>query len=101
MGTDLQTITLSTPGKDIESYLSCVHAIPILTPEQEKEFADIMMLEAGDDKESIHNARVEIEVMDLLKNRPDKRHGDGWLAKMLREFDPVRIAYTHNNIGKR
>ena len=39
MGTDLQTITLSTPGKDIESYLSCVHAIPILTPEQEKELA--------------------------------------------------------------
>jgi len=39
MCTDLQTITLSTPGKDIESYLSCVHAIPILTPEQEKELA--------------------------------------------------------------
>lgn len=39
MGTDLQTITLSTPGQDIESYLSCVHAIPILTPEQEKELA--------------------------------------------------------------
>ena len=39
MGTDLQTITLSTPGKDIESYLSCVHAIPILTAEQEQELA--------------------------------------------------------------
>ena len=39
MGTNLQTITLSTPGKDIESYLSCVHAIPILTAEQEQELA--------------------------------------------------------------
>ena len=39
MSTDLQTITLSTPGKDIESYLSCVHAIPILTVEQEQELA--------------------------------------------------------------
>ena len=39
MSTDLQTITLSTPGKDIESYLSCVHAIPILAAEQEKELA--------------------------------------------------------------
>ena len=39
MSTDLQTITLSTPGKDIESYLSCVHAIPILTAEQEQELA--------------------------------------------------------------
>ena len=39
MGTDLQTITLSTPVKDIESYLSCVHAIPILTAEQEQELA--------------------------------------------------------------
>ena len=39
MGTDLQKIELTTPGKDIESYLSCVHSIPILTPEQEKEIA--------------------------------------------------------------
>ena len=39
MSTDLQTITLSTPGKDIESYLSCVHAIPILPAEQEQELA--------------------------------------------------------------
>ena len=39
MGTDLQKIELTTPGKDIESYLACVHSIPILTPEQEKELA--------------------------------------------------------------
>ena len=43
MGTDLQTITLSTPGKDIESYLSCVHAIPILTAEQEQELAQKLL----------------------------------------------------------
>ena len=30
MGTDLQKIELTTPGKDIESYLACVHSIPIL-----------------------------------------------------------------------
>ena len=39
MGTDLQKIELTTPGKDIESYLACVHSIPILTPEQEKRAA--------------------------------------------------------------
>ena len=39
MGTDLQKIELTTPGKDIESYLACVHSIPILTPDQEKELA--------------------------------------------------------------
>ena len=39
MGTKLQTIELSTPGKDIESYLSSVHSIPILTPVQERELA--------------------------------------------------------------
>ena len=37
MGTSLQPINLTTPGKDIESYLSSVHAIPILTKEQEQE----------------------------------------------------------------
>ena len=39
MGTDLQKIELTSPGKDIESYLACVHSIPILTPDQEKELA--------------------------------------------------------------
>jgi RNA polymerase sigma-32 factor len=39
MGTELKKIELQTPGKDIESYLACVHSIPILTPEQEKELA--------------------------------------------------------------
>ncbi len=39
MGTQLQTIELATPGKDIESYLACVHSIPILTPEHERELA--------------------------------------------------------------
>ena len=34
MGTELQPIQLTTPGKDIESYLACVHSIPILTKEQ-------------------------------------------------------------------
>ena len=37
MGTSLQPINLTTPGKDIETYLSSVHAIPILTKEQEQE----------------------------------------------------------------
>ena len=37
MGTSLQTINLTTPGKDIESYLATVHSIPILTKEQEQD----------------------------------------------------------------
>ena len=39
MGTQLQPSQLNSPGKDIESYLSSVHAIPILTKEQEQELA--------------------------------------------------------------
>ena len=39
MGTSLQTINLTTPGKDIESYLASVHSIPILTKEQEQDLA--------------------------------------------------------------
>lgn len=39
MGTSLQTINLTTPGKDIESYLATVHSIPILTKEQEQDLA--------------------------------------------------------------
>ena len=99
MGNVRQSIKLYKTYKQLEESVEAIklsyqYSYLELTPEQEKEFADIMMLEAGDDKGSIHNASVEIEVMDLLKNRPDKRHGDGWLAKMSREFDPVRITYT-------
>ena len=39
MGTHLQPSQLNSPGKDIESYLSSIHAIPILTKEQEQELA--------------------------------------------------------------
>ena len=39
MGTQLQPSQINSPGKDIESYLSSVHAIPILTKEQEQELA--------------------------------------------------------------
>jgi Sigma-70 factor, region 1. len=37
MGTQLQPSQLNSPGKDIESYLSSVHSIPILTKEEEQE----------------------------------------------------------------
>ena len=33
MGTQLQPSQLNSPGKDIESYLSSIHSIPILTKE--------------------------------------------------------------------
>ena len=39
MGTQLQPSQLNSPGKDIESYLSSVHSIPILTKEEEQELA--------------------------------------------------------------
>ena len=96
MGNVRQSIKLYKTYKQLEESLEAIklsyqYSYLELTPEQEKEFADIMMLEAGDDKESIDDARIQIAAMDLVKNRPDKRHGDGWLAKMSREFDPVRI----------
>ena len=39
MGTDLQPINLTSPGKDIEAYLASVHSIPILSRDQEQELA--------------------------------------------------------------
>ena len=47
MGTQLQPSQINSPGKDIESYLSSVHAIPILTKEQEQELA-IRLYEEND-----------------------------------------------------
>ena len=65
MGTELQPIQLTTPGKDIESYLACVHSIPILTKEQEQELA--LKLYEADDLDAarqlvIHHLRFVVHI---------------------------------------
>ena len=98
MGTDLQKIELTTPGKDIESYLACVHSIPILTPEQEKELA--YKLYDNDDLEAarqlvishlrfvVHIARsyqgYGLPIGDIIQE------GNVGLMKAVDRFDPNR-----------
>ena len=98
MGTDLQKIELSTPGKDIESYLACVHSIPILTPEQEKELA--FKLYEKDDLDAarqlvIHHLRFVVHIArsysgyglpvgDIIQE------GNVGLMKAVNKFDPNR-----------
>ena len=65
MGTQLQPSQLNSPGKDIESYLSSVHAIPILTKEQEQELA--LKLYEEDDLDAarqlvIHHLRFVVHI---------------------------------------
>ncbi len=65
MATELQPIQLTTPGKDIESYLACVHSIPILTKEQEQELA--LKLYEADDLDAarqlvIHHLRFVVHI---------------------------------------
>ena len=65
MGTQLQPSQINSPGKDIESYLSSVHAIPILTKEQEQELA--IRLYEEDDLDAarqlvIHHLRFVVHI---------------------------------------
>ena len=48
MGTQLQPSQLNSPGKDIESYLSSVHSIPILTKEEAEKIASDLIVEVID-----------------------------------------------------
>ena len=98
MGTDLQKIELTTPGKDIESYLACVHSIPILTPEQEKELA--FKLYEKDDLDAarqlvIHHLRFVVHIArsysgyglpvgDIIQE------GNVGLMKAVKKFDPSK-----------
>ena len=98
MGTDLQPIELTTPGKDIESYLSCVHSIPILTLEQEKELAN--KLYENDDLEAarqlvlshlrfvVHISRTYngygLPLADIIQE------GNVGLMKAVDRFDPTK-----------
>ena len=88
----------TTPGKDIESYLACVHSIPILTPEQEKELA--FKLYEKDDLDAarqlvIHHLRFVVHIArsysgyglpvgDIIQE------GNVGLMKAVNKFDPNR-----------
>ena len=98
MGTQLQPSQLNSPRKDIESYLSSVHAIPILTKEQEQELA--LKLYEEDDLDAarqlvIHHLRFVVHIArsyqgyglplgDIIQE------GNVGLMKAVDKYDPHR-----------
>jgi len=98
MGTHLQPSQLNSPGKDIESYLSSIHAIPILTKEQEQELA--LKLYEDDDLDAarqlvIHHLRFVVHIArsyqgyglplgDIIQE------GNVGLMKAVDKYDPHR-----------
>ena len=98
MGTSLQPSQINSPGKDIESYLSTVHSIPILTKEQEQELA--LKLFEEDDLDAarqlvIHHLRFVVHIArsyqgyglplgDIIQE------GNVGLMKAVDKYDPHR-----------
>ena len=98
MGTQLQPSQLDSPGKDIESYLSSVHSIPILTKEEEQELA--LKLYEEDDLDAarqlvIHHLRFVVHIArsyqgyglplgDIIQE------GNIGLMKAVDKYDPHR-----------
>ena len=98
MGTQLQPSQLNSPGKDIESYLSSVHSIPILTKEEEQELA--LKLYEEDDLDAarqlvIHRLRFVVHIArsyqgyglplgDIIQE------GNVGLMKAVDKYDPHR-----------
>ena len=98
MGTQLQPSQLNSPGKDIESYLSSVHTIPILTKEEEQELA--LKLYEEDDLDAarqlvIHHLRFVVHIArsyqgyglplgDIIQE------GNVGLMKAVDKYDPHR-----------
>ncbi len=98
MGTQLQSSQLDSPGKDIESYLSSVHSIPILTKEEEQELA--LKLYEEDDLDAarqlvIHHLRFVVHIArsyqgyglplgDIIQE------GNVGLIKAVDKYDPHR-----------
>jgi len=98
MGTHLQPSQLNSPGKDIESYLSSIHAIPILTKDQEQELA--LKLYEEDDLDAarqlvIHHLRFVVHIArsyqgyglplgDIIQE------GNVGLMKAVDKYDPHR-----------
>ena len=98
MGTQLQPSQLNSPGKDIESYLSSVHAIPILTKEQEKELA--LKLYEEDDLDAarqlvIHHLRFVVHIARSYQGyglplADIIQEGNVGLMKAVDKYDPHR-----------
>ena len=98
MGTHLQPSQINSPGKDIESYLSSIHAIPILTKQQEQELA--LKLYEEDDLDAarqlvIHHLRFVVHIArsyqgyglplgDIIQE------GNVGLMKAVDKYDPHR-----------
>ena len=94
----LQPSQLNSPGKDIESYLSSVHSIPILTKEEEQELA--LKLYEEDDLDAarqlvIHHLRFVVHIArsyqgyglplgDIIQE------GNVGLMKAVDKYDPHR-----------
>ena len=100
MGTQLQPSQLNSPGKDIESYLSSVHSIPILTKEEEQELA--IKLYEEDDLEAarllvIHHLRFVVHIARSYQGyglplADIIQEGNVGLMKAVDKYDPHRGA---------
>ena len=98
MGTQLQPSQLNSPGNDIESYLSSVHAIPILTKEQEQELA--LKLYEEDDLDAarqlvIHHLRFVVHIARSYQGYglplgDIVQEGNVGLMKAVDKYDPHR-----------
>ncbi len=98
MGTQLQPSQINSPGKDIESYLSSVHAIPILTKEQEQELA-IRLFEEDDLDAArqlvIHHLRFVVHIARSYQGYglplgDIVQEGNVGLMKAVDKYDPHR-----------
>ncbi len=98
MGTHLQPSQLNSPGKDIESYLSSVHSIPILTKEEEQELA--LKLYEEDDLDAarqlvIHHLRFVVHIARSYQGYglplgDIVQEGNVGLMKAVDKYDPHR-----------
>ena len=96
MGTDLQPINLTSPGKDIEAYLASVHSIPILSRDQEQELA--LKLFEKDDLDAarqlvIHHLRFVVHIARSYQGyglplADIIQEGNVGLMKAVNKFDP-------------
>jgi len=98
MGTQLQPSQINSPGKDIDSYLSSVHAIPILTKEEEQELA--IRLYEEDDLDAarqlvIHHLRFVVHIARSYQGYglplgDIVQEGNVGLMKAVDKYDPHR-----------
>ena len=102
-GTSLQEINISSPGSNLQSYISSVHGIGILSAEEEKKLAQEQAMKEEEEKRIAQEKikkRKEVKLSKIIKDRGylnSKNWSEDEIINLIYEFGMQRAMFKPNS----